>query len=164
MAEFADALAANRPSPAGVAACAVSAALGASIILKVLTISGKGPQALGRLRGLEGQLRRAADNDAAIVRRLLEERDRSAMQDAIAIPLSAARAAVEALELSAPVAPELTGHLAADLAAGRSLLEGAVRGIVACVEANLRMAPDPVAAAEVRAVGERATLAAKTAQ
>lgn len=156
MAEFADALAAKRPSPAGVAACAVAGALGASLFLKVLEITGSRPEPRERVRELEAALRTAADDDAAVVRRLLEERDAGAMADAVAIPLRAARAAVEALELSAPLAAELTGHLAADLAAGRALLGGAVRGILACVEANLRIAPDEGAAAEARALAARA--------
>lgn len=150
LAEFARRLASKQPAPAGVAALAVAAALGVNLLLKVLAISGRRPDVASRGRLIEAGLRAAADQDTAAVQRLIGERDEGAMREAIEIPLRAARLAADALEACRQAAPELSGPLAADLAAAASLLDGAARGILACVDANLGMAPDESAADQVR--------------
>jgi formiminotetrahydrofolate cyclodeaminase len=147
---FAGQVASKQPAPAGVAAAAVAAALAVNLLIKVLAISGRRADLAERARRIETGLRAAADEDAAIVQRLIGERDPAAMREAIEIPIRAARLAAEALEACRDAAPELSGHLAADLAAAAALLEGSARGILACVEANLRIAPDETAADRVR--------------
>lgn len=147
----ADEVAGRQPAPAGVAAAAVAATLGVSLLMKTLVISGQRPDLLSAARKIAAELRAAADADCAAIRTSL--RSPEAMQ----IPLGAARAVIRALDLCAEAEPLVSGLLGADLRAGRELLIGAARAILACAEANLVKQPSPEAAAEVAALSGRVT-------
>src|SRR5579863_8075978 len=132
--EFCDQVASRSPAPAGVAAAAVAADLGMSLLIKTLIITGKRPDLLEAARAESGRLRQAADDDIVTVREMMRTRDPRNANEA---PLRAARSAAAGLELCAQVEGEIGGLLAADLSAAAALLSGAVRAIQACVDANL---------------------------
>ena len=151
LADFADALASRDPAPAGVAAAAVAATLGASLLIKVLEIRKQRPEIVSEARTLIAELRNAADADCAAIRQSLQS------QEAIQAPLRAARAAVRAIDLCAEAAPSITGLLAADLQVGETLLRAAASAILLCLDANLKRAPAAEAAAEVQSLRARLT-------
>jgi formiminotetrahydrofolate cyclodeaminase len=155
LASFCDELAAAQPAPAGVAAAAVAASLGLSLLIKALDITGKrkdfasDPQRLAAIiataRRESAKLKGAADEDIAAVRQYMESRDPSAARKAIEVPMTAARAGVAGLDLCGEAAGIVAGSLAADLGAAAALLSGAVRAILLCVDSNLQQlrADDP---------------------
>ena len=149
LADFSDALASRDPAPAGVAAAAVAATLGASLLIKVLEIRKQSPGVVSEARALVAELREAADADCAAVRQSLRS------QDAIAAPLRAARATVRAIELCGEAGPAITGLLAADLQVGKTLLRAAADAILLCLDANLQRVPSADAVAEVQALRAR---------
>lgn len=150
IAVFCDQLASREPAPAGVAAAAVAAAFGASLLRKTLEIRGVRPDLARAARELAGALRAAASADiAAVAAHPLEA---AALQ---AAPLEAARSAAGALDLCREAAPLITGWLAADLRAAEELLRGAARAILACLEANLQRAPSAEIAREAAGLRER---------
>jgi formiminotetrahydrofolate cyclodeaminase len=133
---FCEDLAAPRPAPAGVAAAAVTARLGLSLLMKVLAITGRDT---ARARQLSAELARIADDDIAAVRAYMAARgdSRKALAPAtIDIPLRASRAATAGLDLCAETVVERK-PLAADLRAAATLLRAAHEAIIFCVEANL---------------------------
>jgi formiminotetrahydrofolate cyclodeaminase len=147
---FADDVAGRQPAPAGVATSVVAAALGVSLLLKTLEIRGVRPDLRQAAREVAARLRAAADADCAAIRASLRS------QDAIDVPLRAARAVLEGLDLCTQAAPSISGLLAADLRAGRELLLGSARAILTCIDANLEKQPSAEVAAEV--AGLRAQL------
>ncbi len=134
---FCDEVASRSPAPAGVAAAAVAADLGLSLLIKTLVITGKRPELLEAARAESARLRQAVDDDIAAVRELMRSRDAAAMKKAIEVPMRAARSAGAGLDLCAQAAGEVRGLLAADLGAAAALLAGAAKAIQVCVDANL---------------------------
>jgi formiminotetrahydrofolate cyclodeaminase len=151
LASFCDDVAGSNPAPAAVAASAVTAALGLSLLIKVLEIAGNRKSFTGdslKLKTLieaarveTEALKKAADHDIEAVRLYLESRDPVVAQNAIEVPMRAARAAVAGLDLCAEAA-EIQGVTkglpAADLAAAVLLLSTAARAILLSVQFNLR--------------------------
>jgi formiminotetrahydrofolate cyclodeaminase len=159
IASFSDAVAATRPAPAGVAAAAVAAELGISLLIKTLAISGGGNrELLEAARREAAHLRGSADDDIGAVMAYMHARDAAALRQAIDAPLRAARAAVAGLELCAKASGAVKPALAADLGAAQALLAGALRAILICIDANLngREEEHRDAVAERRAIEDRA--------
>ncbi len=127
--EFRERVAGTARAPAGVATACVTAALGMSLLIKVLEIAGRRKaiprEWIGRAQRIAADLALAADEDTAAVL----ARDVAKMS---AIPPAAARAAGEGIELCAEAAPRIDGAIAADLAAAAHLLRGAMDAIRAC--------------------------------
>ena len=144
----ADQVAGREPGPAGVAAAAVAATLGVGLLVKVLEIRGKRADLRDAARELAQQLRALADADCAAVRAGLKS------AEAREIPVRAARYVLRALLLCREAAPVATGLLGADLRAGREILMGAARAILACAEANLEKAPSAEAGREIAELRE----------
>ena len=155
---FSDAVAATRPAPAGVAAAAVAAELGMSLLIKTLAITGGHGDLLEAARREAAHLCGAADDDIGAVMEYMRARDAATLRQAIEAPLRAARAAVAGLELCAQASSTVKSALAADLAAAQALLAGSLRAILLCLDANLRgsEAQYPEAAAERQAIEARA--------
>ena len=128
---FADDVAGRQPAPAGVAAAAVAATLGISLLIKVLEIRNQRPDIRASARQIGAELRAAADADCAAIRSSLRS------PEAMDVPVRAARAIMRALDLCAEAAPSVPGLLAADLGAARELLSGAARAIQICIDRNL---------------------------
>ena len=147
----ADEVASRQPAPAGVAAAAIAATLGVSLLIKTLEIRGPRPDLRNAAREIGAELRAAADADCEAIRGSLTS------PEAMSVPLRAARAAIRALELCNEAAPAVSGLLGADLRAGRELLGGAARAMLTCIEANLEKRPSAEAAAEVSALRARIT-------
>ena len=138
LASFSDRVAATRPAPAGVAAAAVAAELGISLLIKTLAITGGQDELLNAARREAAHLRGAADDDIGAVMAYMSARDADALRQAIEAPLRAARAAVAGLELCAKASGAVKPALAADLGAAQALLSGALRAILICIDANLQ--------------------------
>jgi formiminotetrahydrofolate cyclodeaminase len=158
LASFSDRVAATRPAPAGVAAAAVAAELGISLLIKTLAITGGQGDLLDAARRESAHLRGAADEDIGAVLEYMRARDAAALRQAIEAPLRAARAAVAGLELCAKASSVVKLALAADLGAAQALLAGALRAILICIHANLRGHENdyPDAIAESKAIEDRA--------
>jgi formiminotetrahydrofolate cyclodeaminase len=159
LASFSDRVAATRPAPAGVAAAAVAAELGMSLLIKTLAITGGSNHDLvDAARREAAHLRGAADEDIGAVMAYMSTRDVDALRQAIEAPLRAARAAVAGLELCAQASGAVKAALTADLGAAQALLSGALRAILLCIDANLRGREDEHrdAVAERRAIEDRA--------
>src|SRR5690242_14598471 len=152
LATFSDSVAATRPAPAGVAAAAVAAGLGISLLIKTLAITGGNSELMDAARLESGHLRGAADDDIGAVMAYMSTRDDPALRQAIDAPLRAARAVLAGLELCAKAS--VKPSLAADLGAAQALLAGALRAILICVDANLHGREDqhPASVAERRAI------------
>ena len=130
--EFQEAVAAPQPAPAGVATSCVAAALGLSLLVKVLRIKGKHETLLPMALDLIGELRATADADIAAVRGYIQTRDSKPLKET---PKKAEHLVAQGLILCAAV-EDITGLIAADVAAATALLEGASNAIAACVAAN----------------------------
>jgi len=172
---FRKSVASTRPVPAGVSASSVSAALGMSLLRKVLEI-------LAARKGFSGDreklsaLRQAAQTAAEDImhfaeaditayrayveaRRLRPDDTETAqlLRRVVDVPLEAARSTLSALDLCVDAASLATGAIVADLGTAALLLAGAVRALLLCVRANLRMLPDPAVAHECGEMEERAS-------
>jgi formiminotetrahydrofolate cyclodeaminase len=158
LARFSDSVAATRPAPAGVAAAAIAAELGISLLIKTLAITGGQAELLNAARRESAHLRGAADDDIGAVMAYMSARDADALRQAIEAPLRAARAAVTGLELCAKASDSVKSSLAADLGAAQALLAGALRAILICIDANLhgREGEHRDALAERQAIEDRA--------
>ena len=155
---FSDAVAATRPAPAGVAAAAVTAELGLSLMIKAMSITGGHDELVAAARQARAHLRGAADDDIGAVTAYMQSRDAAALQQAIEAPLRAARATVAGMELCAKASGNVKPSLAADLKATQALLAGALRAILICIDANLKGREEAHrdALAERRAIEDRA--------
>jgi formiminotetrahydrofolate cyclodeaminase len=156
LSSFSDAVAATRPAPAGVAAAAVAAELGISLLIKTLAITSGNSELMDAARQERAHLRGAADDDIGAVMAYMSTRDAAALRQAIEAPMRAARAAAAGLELCAKAS--VKPALAADLGAARALLAGSLRAILICIDANLLGREDqhPEAVAERHAIEDRA--------
>lgn len=158
LASFTDSVAATRPAPAGVAAAAVAAELGTSLLIKALAITGGQDDLLSAARLEAARLRGAADDDIGAVMAYMQTRDAAALRQAIESPMRAARATLAGLELCAKASGKVKSALAADLKAAQALLAGALRAILICIDANLHGREDEHrdAVAERHAIEDRA--------
>ncbi|HSP69089.1 MAG TPA: cyclodeaminase/cyclohydrolase family protein [Bryobacteraceae bacterium] len=158
LASFSDAVAATRPAPAGVAAAAVTAELGISLLIKTLAITGGHDDLLTAARRESAHLRGAADQDIGAVMEYMRARDADSMRQAIEAPMRAARAAVAGLELCVRASGAVKSSLAADQRAAEALVAGALRAILMCIDANLHghEADHPDAVVERQALEVRA--------
>jgi formiminotetrahydrofolate cyclodeaminase len=158
LASFSDAVGATRPAPAGVAAAAVAAELGISLLIKTLAITGGQDELLKAARMERAHLRGAADDDIGAVMAYMQTRDAAALRQAIEAPMRAARATIAGLELCAKASSVVKASLTADLHAAQALLAGALRAVLICIDANLkgREQDHPDAVAERRAIEDRA--------
>lgn len=133
LADFQFEVAAGQPAPAGVAVACVTAALGLSLLVKVLRITGQRPELLEGALRLITDLQADADADVAAVRDYIQTRNKQAMRD---VPARAAHSVAEASALCAEAAQSVTGLIAADVAAAAALLRGAMFALTACISAN----------------------------
>lgn len=138
LATFCDLVAARRPAPAGVASAVVGATCGLSLLVKALAITGRNDLLLEAAVRLSRRLQATADEDIAAVQRYSRTGDAADLERATEVPLRAARAAVEGLDLCVQATDGISGPVAADVVAGAFLLEGAVYAIWACIQANVR--------------------------
>jgi formiminotetrahydrofolate cyclodeaminase len=147
IAAFGSALAEPQPMPAGVAAATVTASLGLALFLKVLAIAAKTEP----IPGLAGVARRhlidlegVVDADAAAFeayRQAPPSERPAAADEAIRVPLDAARSAVGGLELCAQANKQVSGLIEADLLAASHILYASAKAMLACADANLRHMP-----------------------
>ncbi|MEI9812476.1 MAG: hypothetical protein WDO18_07270 [Acidobacteriota bacterium] len=126
-------VAAARPAPAGVATASVTAALGVSLLIKVLRITGERVDLLAPAELLLSELRAVADADVEAVYAYIQTRDARGM---IEIPARALRATDQAIDLCGLAAPHIKRLIAADVTAATALLKGAKAAIMACIAAN----------------------------
>jgi len=133
LADFQSSIAAAQPAPAGVAVACVTGALGLSLLVKVLRITGKRPDLLDLALQLIEELRSAADADVAAVHTYIQTRAKQALHD---VPARAAHAVAQALILCAAASESVTGLIAADVEAATALLQGSATAIESCVAAN----------------------------
>jgi formiminotetrahydrofolate cyclodeaminase len=136
----------------GVAVSAMAARLAMELLAKVIEVS-KPAQLdawLAQAWSEADKLRRAAEEDVAAYNVYLEcrrnsagtEELRRALRGTIEVPMAAARAAVAGIELCVEVSETVRAAVAADLGTAAALLDGAVRGMMLCIDANLRAAGD----------------------
>ncbi len=100
--------------------------------MKVLRIRGTHETLLPLALDLIEELRSTADEDIAAVRSYIQTRDAKPLRE---VPQKAEHLVAQALVLCAAVS-DITGLIAADVAAATALLEGASNAIGACVTAN----------------------------
>ncbi len=171
---FRESVASGQSAPAGVSVAAVSAALGASLLQKVLEIVAGRKNFTGdreKLSALRAAARneaacltRYADEDVAACRGYIEARRVKATDDQLArslrktieTPLHGARSALSGLNLCVAAAELVEGAVAADLAVAAILLEGAVRSMLLCVAVNLQELPDDEVSAECKEIEKKA--------
>jgi methenyltetrahydrofolate cyclohydrolase len=171
-------VASGEPTPAGVSVAAVSAALGASLLQKVLEIVAKRKSFAGDREKLSSlheaarkeaeRLTQYADEDIAAYHGYLEARRSKAtskttdaelarsLRNVMETPLNGARSALSGLNLCVDAAELVHGAVAADLATAAILLEGAVRSMLLCVVVNLQELPDIEVTAECKEIQEKA--------
>jgi formiminotetrahydrofolate cyclodeaminase len=171
---FRESVASSEPTPAGASVAAVSAALGASLLQKVLYIVAMRKSFAGDLEKLSslreaarneaGRLTRCADEDIAAYRGYMVARRNKttdlelarSLRGVMETPLNGARSALSGLNLCVDASEIVHGAIAADLATAAILLEGAVRSMLLCVAVNLQELPDPEVTAECKEIGEKA--------
>jgi glutamate formiminotransferase/formiminotetrahydrofolate cyclodeaminase len=171
---FRESVASSEPTPAGVSVAAVSAALGASLLQKVLAIVAKRKSFAddqGRLLSLceaagnqAARLTQYAEDDIAAYRGYMEARRlkttdaqfANSRRQVMETPLNGARAALSGLNLCVDAAEIVHGAVAADLATAAILLEAAVRSMLLCVAVNLQELPDRKLTAECKEIEEKA--------
>jgi methenyltetrahydrofolate cyclohydrolase len=162
--EFREGIAAGNSITGAVAVSAVSGALAATVLQMVLEVAARKHPSPGlesliaATRDVANKLARSADEDRAAYAAFCETlklpktttAEQAARQQARAralrratqVPLEAARAAAQAIELCAAAAPFAAGAIAADIGGAAALLAGAVRAILVSVDANLRQLED----------------------
>lgn len=131
--DFQSNVAAAEPAPAGVATACVTAALGLSLLLKVLRITGQRQELNQRAEGLINELRLVADADVEAVWAYIQTRSAAGLRE---VPTRGLRAARQALDLCAQTEPHISGLIAADVRAAGALLRGSIEAIEACIAAN----------------------------
>lgn len=133
MAEFQENIAAARPAPAGVATAAATAAMGLSLLIKVLRITGKCPELIEPGLKLVIELREVSDADVDAVSAYIEKRETRGFRE---VPERALKLVDEAAHLCAQAAPQITGLISADVMAAKALLGGSAAAIRVCIAAN----------------------------
>ena len=187
LADFREATASAQPTPGGGSVAGVSAALGVGLLIMALEISVKRKDAvlpenarelIAEARRLMALLSAGADGDILAFRgymtalqlpkatdaekALRREKLQSATRQATESPLQTARHILDALRLAGKAVPLTHTHVVSDVAAGASLLEGALKAVLFNVDINLPSLAD----AGLRAAWgeERAGLARHSAE
>jgi len=183
--QFRHAAADPRPTPAGVAVAAVSAAFALGLLEKVLTVSGRRKELSANVARLETHaaaaqaasqrmLQLAGDDTAAFEaylaarrlphsteseRQVQEQVISSTVRRAIDLPLAAAQEAGAGLQLCTDASGLTPAALKADLAVTAALLAGALRGFLLCAQSNVeQLAP------QVASLGEQVATETKRHQ
>ena len=115
------------------------AAKSASEALELLADVGGGAQA----RTLAARLAQLADADVANVREFLRSHSDASTSRMFEGPLETARSAVRGMELCVDAATTVKASVSADVGAAASIIAGAIRAILQCLDAN-HPAPDIV--------------------
>ncbi len=118
----------------GVYTAAMAASDALELLASVLKISGAEPGSREAAKREAENLQAAAEEDVAAYNRYLLDRD---PRPTIEIPIRAAQAVSAGIELCAAAKGTVKRSVAADLGVAAALLDGALRGILLCVEANL---------------------------
>lgn len=154
---FRDRVAGIEPVPAGVSAAAVTAALGFSLLVKVLEIAVKRKNFAGDrglvqtllidARGLSDTVSRLADEDIAAFHEYLgclrrKEATGAALRKTIDVPLNVARAATAGLELCEKSAALVHAFIVPDLGTATILLAAAIRATLLTITSNLEQLPE----------------------
>jgi hypothetical protein len=100
------------------------------------------------------RLARCAQQDVEVYGEYMKSRQPA--PELIEVPIQAARSALSGMNLCAEAAGMVRGAVAIDLGTAAILLEGAVRAILLCVDANLQQLPSDEAAAERKMLEEKA--------
>jgi formiminotetrahydrofolate cyclodeaminase len=144
----------------GVGTAAASASLALELLAKVIEVSkpARRDEWVDIARRAAEDLARAAEDDVRAYNRYLAL-GQAALRGTIEVPMKAARSAMAGIELCTVMADFVKASVAADLGVAEELLTGAARGILLCVDVNLRtVGSDPEYDAvreERRALGER---------
>jgi hypothetical protein len=133
MEEFQESIAAAKPAPAGVATAAATAAMGLSLLIKVLRITGKCPELIEPLLKLVIDLREVSDADVEAVSAYIERRETRGLRE---VPERALQLVTQAADLCGQAAPHITGLIAADVMAAKALIGGSAAAIRVCSAAN----------------------------
>jgi len=131
--DFQESIAAAKPAPAGVATAAATAAMGLSLLIKVLRITGKCPELIEPSLELVIDLREVSDADVEAVSAYIERRETRGLKE---VPEQALKLVDEAAHFCAQAAPQITGLIAADVMAAKALLGGSAAAIRVCIAAN----------------------------
>jgi formiminotetrahydrofolate cyclodeaminase len=170
-----EALASDRPLPAGGSAAALAAAAGVSLLIKVATLPVRrsAPEAAAARAGAAAELTPVRDalialidRDAEAYARVLaafrmpketgeelahrQEAITTAMRDATDAPLDTMRACREALRTAAAIAEYGPAAAAADVGVAVELLSASVRSAAAGIDSNLPALRDETTAESIR--------------
>jgi formiminotetrahydrofolate cyclodeaminase len=155
IAAYLDALASTAAVPGGGSAAALAAAMGTALVSMVAKLSARKARAeedrmvleglVPRLDELAARLVELSQQDVEAYRAVIDARKRSAeavemdraFQRAAEVPLQAAEAASQGLDLAAQVSRLAWQMTASDLAVGNELLESGLHGALGNVEVNL---------------------------
>ena len=162
--EFREQLASRDPVPAGVSVAAVSASLALGLLMKVLEITRKrrdfqgDPQKIEELlaavRTASNKLSQYADEDIVAFAEYMASRRspaaEAALQKAIEVPLSAARAAATGLRLCVEGSGMVPASIAPDLGTASLLLGGSIQAMLLSVESNAMRLSDAHSQDQVR--------------
>lgn len=147
----------DEPVPAGGSVAALTGACAAALMALasgVLVRRGvSGAEALReRASALQRQLLELVDEDAAAYDAFLEaRREPGVIARMSEMPLRVAAACADVSAMAEEIAERITGAVAADVNAARTLAEAARHAALELAEANLGMQRDPVAKAELKA-------------
>ena len=155
LSSFSDSVAATRPAPAGVAAAAVAAELGISLMIKAMSITGGQDELVDAARQESAHLRGAADDDVGAVMEFMQARDAAARRQAIEAPMRARarRRRRPGTMREGFRRGEAMPWRWIQLAA-QALLAGALRAILLCIDANLQGREDEYPRRGRRAPGD----------
>lgn len=171
LAEFRDRTASDAPTPGGGAAAMVTGAMGVALVLMALRVSAKRPESTSALTPLIAsgerlldQLSDYADADIAVFDAYMaalklprdSDADKQARREALAqariaateVPLNAAQATLEALDLAHQAVHAAHEGIVSDVAAGAAVLHGALTAVLCSVDINLKGMQDATAAAD----------------
>lgn len=169
-AELLQQTASDAPTPGGGAVAAASAALGMGLVLMALRVTARkrqddalqppidaGQRLLERLSELADadtavfqsymdvlKLPRATEDEKTVRRAALQQ----AARDATEVPLTAAQAMLEALDLAAKASALSDAGIVSDVAAGAALLHGGLTAVLYNVDINLKSLKDAATAGD----------------
>lgn len=116
----------------------VSANIALALLVKIMDVRGSQQERIKIARKLMEQLHGLAERDIAAVRKYIATRDPEVLQEAIQVPMEAARATTQGVELCVKVARAVTGLISADVGVAATTLTASTRAVLACVDANAR--------------------------
>ena len=159
--EFRDELASAAPTPGGGSAAGVAAAFGAALLMMALEVSAKKADASPELSSSRPELARFmealsldAEEDVRsyqqyVAARAINKEDPAREKMMLAAAAASAEAAaktmediISALTLGAHIAPYVHSNIASDVAAGLSILHGALGAALATLDANMPNLPE----------------------